>query len=86
MTDSISIRVVMAVARAKGVDHVDLPPLHETVDPDALDVICGDGGPEESRRSDAAVRFTYAGRDVRIGNGHVTVGERGDSREGAEGE
>jgi hypothetical protein len=72
MTDSLSGRVVTAVAEANGVDHTELPPLYSVVDPDALEALF-DGRREESG-SDCQLSFTYAGQEVRIRNGRLTVG------------
>ena len=58
-----------AVARARDVDEIDLPPLYEAVDPDALDRFVtpeGDG-------ADVRVRFSYAGRDIVVSPGTVEV-------------
>lgn len=76
MTDSISTRVVLAVADKTGGDPTDLPPLYEAINPDSLDALFepsreGDG---PDRRS-CEVRFSYAGREVRVRNGEVTVGQ-----------
>lgn len=60
-----SSRVLDAVARSKGVDAVDLPPLYETIDPDALDALCSSY--TNGARDDGAamrIQFTYAGREV----------------------
>ncbi|QRV17800.1 hypothetical protein JMJ58_22475 (plasmid) [Haloterrigena salifodinae] len=62
--------VVSAVAEAEGVDPVDLPPLYETIDPEALNDLL-------SSRDDstvATVEFEYAGYAVTVrGEGMVTV-------------
>jgi hypothetical protein len=51
-----STTVVTAVAAARDVAAVDLPPLNDTVDPDALDRLVTDG--------DARVSFEYAQASV----------------------
>lgn len=66
----VSLRVVTAVAERQGVDPADLPPLHESVDPDSLDSLFGDRDP-----TGLDLRFPYAGREVRIRDGSVVVGE-----------
>lgn len=75
MIDPISARVVTAVAAEKGVDRTCLPPLIEAVDPDALDALfaADRNGNHPNRRGE--VRFRYAGREVRVRDGVVTVGE-----------
>lgn len=60
--------VVSSVATHRGVDPVALPPLYDTLDPDALDALfasaCGDG----------QVTFEYAGCTVECaGDGTVDV-------------
>lgn len=61
--DPISTRVIEAVARARGVDFTELPPLYEAVDTDALDALF------VSRSTDAAdvglrLQFSYAECEV----------------------
>lgn len=68
--DPISHRVVDAVADATGVDPLDLPPLYERVDPDALDALFRDAG----GASVASVRFEFSGCEVLVrGSGQVEV-------------
>lgn len=65
-----SISVVEAVASAEGVDPLSLePPLHQVVDPDALDALFTEKGPMVTRRS--RVHFRYRGFAV-------TVEKKGD--------
>lgn len=64
--------VVNAVATRERVDPTDLPPLGETVDPDALSRLV-------DTRSDQSitVEFTYRGYDVTVRDGgRVAVRER----------
>lgn len=62
----MSERVVEAVANDSDTDALDLPPLFDSVDPDALDGVV-------RSMSDGYVSFIYAGR-------RVTVTSRGDIR------
>jgi hypothetical protein len=66
-----STRVVRAVAEREGIDPVRLdPPLHDVVDPDALDALFA------GRATAGVVEFTYRGHAVRVdGDGGVQVGE-----------
>jgi len=67
---SPSERVVYRVAEETDTDPLDLPPLFNTVDPDALDSFIEelDGG---------TMRFEYAGRSVTISaEGTVSVSRR----------
>lgn len=70
MRETISTCVVEAVARAKGVDAIELPPLATVVDPDALDSLFRsrpDGSDRAGTRGfDGEVRFPYAGREVTV--------------------
>lgn len=68
--ESISSRVVWAIADERGVDPADLPPLHETVDTDALDALVDH---DSDRRGGCTVRFSYAGRTVRIHDGKISL-------------
>lgn len=54
----LSIRIVTKVARALDVDPVDLPPLSDTVDVDALAILVRD--------ADTQVEFDYAGTHVHV--------------------
>lgn len=70
-----SSRVLLAVADATGLDPLDLPPLCDVVDPDALDAVFPVARDEGARRrGERQVSFSYAGVDVLvIGDGAVTV-------------
>lgn len=52
-----STRIIEAVAAADGVTETELPPLYETIDPDALNTVVQDG---------TTVSFDYAGYRVEI--------------------
>lgn len=79
---SVSQAVIEAVAEAKGVPPAEIdPPLHEVVDPDALDRLFAPtftGGDRPSGR----IVFTYGGCEVVVrGDGSAVVDpghERGD--------
>ncbi|WP_227133401.1 HalOD1 output domain-containing protein [Halorubellus salinus] len=69
---SASARVIEATAARTDRDALDLPPLAETVDPEALDAIADD--------SSAVLTFPYAGVDVTVDEtGTVTLDERADA-------
>lgn len=56
-----SVRVVTAVAAAKGIDPRECPPLYRSVDPEALDgLLTGRAG------TSSRVSFEYAGYDVTV--------------------
>ena len=64
-----STAVVERVAAREGVDHTELVPLFDAIDPDALDTLV-----ESSRRNDAAMQltFSYNGYDVTVtGQGEI---------------
>ena len=59
--------VLEAVSSATGTDELELPPLYDVVDPDALDALFDGADPSPS---DAlSVSFSYAGFDVEIESG-----------------
>ena len=59
--------VVATVADRSGTDPIALPPLYDSIDPDALDAIFGDDRP-------GRVTFSYAGYEVTVcGRDQVTV-------------
>lgn len=75
--ESITTAVLAAVAGREGVDPIDLePPLHDVVDPDALEALFADAV-DGTARGDVVVEFTYCGHRVRIdgGTGEVTVAD-----------
>lgn len=56
--------VVAAVAAAENVAQTDLPPLFDSIDPDALDSLFESGPLAE--RSTGTVSFSYAGHEVSV--------------------
>lgn len=52
-------KVIYAVANADGVDPVDMAPLYDTIDPEALDAIFDGGGR-------GRIAFTYEGHEVAV--------------------
>jgi len=66
---TLTERIVEATTDVAGADALDLPPLYDAVDPDALEALYdrdGVDGPE--------VEFTYAGCGVTVrGDGSVSV-------------
>lgn len=61
-TEPISHQVVEAVAEAEGATPLELEPLYDSVDPDALDALARRGS------SDVAIEFTYENYRVRVGD------------------
>lgn len=72
-----SLRVMVAVAEAKGVDPTELRPLTDSVDPDVLDwLVRTEPCDGESEPNPVEVRFSYEGREVVVqGDGNLTVGD-----------
>lgn len=74
-TGSLSTTVVTAVAKAASVEPVELPPLYETIDPDALDKLLG-ASPTGSRSYNGYVTFGYADHSVTVhADGEIVVHE-----------
>lgn len=66
---SPTLAVIQSVARVGDREPIDLPPLADYVDPEALDELIGS-------HSDVAVQFDYAGVEVEIdGSGAIVVRE-----------
>ena len=64
----------MEVAERNGVDHTDLPPLYTAIDSEALDSFFQHRTQESQQdRSRREVRFSYAGQEVTVRNGNITV-------------
>lgn len=71
--EAVSQRVIAAVADARDVDPLELPPLYNVVDLDALDRIFENGGSGE-RSGPGRVIFTIAGCEVIVhSDGEVEV-------------
>jgi hypothetical protein len=62
---SASEAVVNAVARAHGVDPLELPPLYAAIDPDALDALLADTSARPSP-TDSSITFEYADATVAV--------------------
>lgn len=69
---SLTARVVAEVAEHEGVDPLELAPLHDAVDPDALEAIFAAGRTGDVRE-DVRVEFTYCDHEVAIDGGDVRV-------------
>ena len=71
--EPLSETVVMAVADAKDRAPTDLPPLHDVIDPDALDALFADTL-DGRTRSGGRLAFEYCDCDVAVlGRGKVLV-------------
>lgn len=74
-SSTISERVVQQVAATTGRDPLELPVLHDVLDPDALDTLV-------EGMSDGRVSFTYAGQEVTIASdGEITLEETSSTRQ-----
>ena len=67
MQTDTTLRVIEAVSEAADVDPLDLPPLYDVIDPDALNRLCLTA----TGSAPCTVRFEYAGHDIEIHNGRV---------------
>jgi len=56
----VSTTVVRAMAEVRGTSTLELPPLADAVDPEALDTLCAEGG------ATSRVAFDYAGYRVGV--------------------
>ncbi len=81
--ESVSMAVVRAVSTASQTDACSLPPIANSLDPDALDALfepTSDG----SARSGARISFVYGGYDVTVDNGEYITVRRDDPPSGAD--
>lgn len=79
-----SSAVVKSVAAVTNTDPMDLPPLYESVDTDALDsFVESDAGADAGDDTNASLRFTFSGTVVTVSDdGEIAVevsGETGGS-------
>jgi len=66
MTDQrISIQIVEAIAETAGADPLELPPLYETIDPEAIDALVADSEAGQSTSPDM-IKFAYAGYVITV--------------------
>lgn len=77
---SLTLAIVGEVADREGVDPLDLEPIHEVVDPDALEALFSDSI-DGTAREDVAVEFDYCGHRVRVDGDTVRVGDATVARE-----
>lgn len=62
--------LIEAIASLRGVEHTELAPLYETIDPEALDSLCSGSNNENSIQ----ISFRYEGYDVTVdGTGRVRL-------------
>lgn len=74
------VTLVEAVAAATGRTTADLPPLRESVDPDALEAILS-----REKASSVAISFQYAGTTVQVkGDGTIKIQVDGGHTDGSE--
>lgn len=72
--ESVPDALITAVASFKQVDALELPPLYETVDPDAVETLIESQGDGTTRSSGVTVFFNYGGCEVRLtSNGFITL-------------
>lgn len=72
-TEPVSEAVVSAVADAKDVSTVDLPPLYDVIDPDALEAVVTSMTRRPGEPA-GRVEFSYSGFEVTVtGDGDVSV-------------
>ena len=65
------IEVVREVADREGVQPTDLPPLYESIDPDAIDSMISSVPPGAG----GSIEFTYVGYEISVcADGEITVG------------
>lgn len=71
----LSVHVVRSVAAVTGAPVSELPPLAESVDPDALERLAG-GSSDTDPAADLGVSFTYAGCRVRLSATELSIQDR----------
>lgn len=78
MSQTMSREVMETAARESNTDVLDLPPLYDSLDPDALNTLI-------RSMSDGQVLFTYAGQRITVNSrGEVETTEQSSSRDPGE--
>lgn len=67
--DEIIHGILTEVSEARGVELLDLPPVGETIDADALQNLLESSG-------DVQIAFEYAGYEIAVSNENISVRER----------
>lgn len=70
-TESVSEAVIRGVSAFESRPATDLPPLYETIEPDALDALCT-SPPDTPRNTIPTVSFVYSTAHVRV-DGSETI-------------
>ncbi|QLD88808.1 hypothetical protein HWV07_07075 [Natronomonas salina] len=68
-TESVTASIVEKIAAAEGASEVDITPLFESIDPDAIDTMFADA----RASAHVTIEFTHDGYDVRIDGGEVSI-------------
>lgn len=71
---SFSGSVIEEVAKEKGVDAVEIPPLYDTIDPNALDSLF-------QNTDSGSVHFIYCGYDVSVFSDGRVIADEGEAEE-----
>lgn len=72
-SETPSLEIIEQVASLEETDPLALPPLYDTVDPEALDSLVHSSA-ADGARAESTVRFTYCGYDVRVeADGDIVV-------------
>lgn len=76
LSDSVSSKIVQRVATLTEQDVIQLPPLYDTIDPDALDRLVQS---TETGKTILSIQFTYAEHQVTVEpNGTVSCSQKID--------
>lgn len=74
---TVTYSLLEKVAKAKGIDTVDLPPLYDALDPDSLDGLI-----DSLSKPTDKITFTYADYSVTVsGEGMITLVPIGESEQ-----
>ena len=71
--EQVVVTLVSAVADCTGRDVLDLDPLYEVVEPEAVEQLFKPRHGDQMRGDRGHIRLTYAGCDVFVTNSEITV-------------
>lgn len=71
--ESVSHTVIAAVAEVSNCDPMELPPLYDYIDPEALDTLFHSHSSEETNQDETYLEFTYTTYHITVTDTYIYV-------------